>query len=271
VRVTWRVVQPSMNEARLISLVEVLQIGSGACVCLIGAGGKTTAMLALAADLRAAGRSVLVTTTTKIRPIEGVPLLRARESVNLLHALAEAAHNSPVVSLCDEILPQGKLQGVPSETVCDVVRAALFDVVLLEADGAARRPLKVHGEHEPVVPACASHLLMVAGLDALGALPGPEVVHRASLYAEVVRAPEDRPIGPEEVAASLRVAARHAPPGCEIAFILNKADDEARLSGATRIATHLLRSGNESVVACVRGRAVWPAWRGVPTDALPIG
>ena len=43
------------------------------------------------------------------------------------------------------------------------------DVVLVEADGSRRLPLKCPAAHEPVLPRGMSHCVAVAGLDALGA------------------------------------------------------------------------------------------------------
>ena len=40
--------------------------------------------------------------------------------------------------------------------------------VLIEADGAKRRPLKVPAEHEPVIPEMTTHVLSVYGLDSIG-------------------------------------------------------------------------------------------------------
>ena len=44
----------------------------------------------------------------------------------------------------------------------------LADVVLVEADGSRRQPLKCFGLHEPVIPSDADCIVHVAGLSALG-------------------------------------------------------------------------------------------------------
>ena len=41
-------------------------------------------------------------------------------------------------------------------------------LVLIEADGARRLPLKVPAEHEPVIPEMTTHVLSVYGLDSIG-------------------------------------------------------------------------------------------------------
>ena len=50
------------------SLIEALALGSRELISLVGAGGKTTLMFALAEELRILNRRVVTTTTTKIVP-----------------------------------------------------------------------------------------------------------------------------------------------------------------------------------------------------------
>ena len=52
------------------------------------------------------------------------------------------------------------------------------DVMLIEADGAKRKPLKVPADWEPVIPDFADVVVSVIGLDCLGK-PICETAHRA--------------------------------------------------------------------------------------------
>ena len=54
---------------------------------------------------------------------------------------------------------------------------------LVEADGAARRPIKGYASYEPVIPPAAGLLLPVLGLDALGKKVESQTVHRVELFA----------------------------------------------------------------------------------------
>ena len=51
---------------RAASLKEAFGIGPGEIVSLVGGGGKTTLMFALAQELTSGGQSVITTTTTRI-------------------------------------------------------------------------------------------------------------------------------------------------------------------------------------------------------------
>src|SRR4030043_310016 len=103
-----------------MTLKEALSIKPGEVVSLVGGGGKTTLMFALARELATGGESVITTTTTKIlepSPAE-TPLLivEADEQLMLsavLHSLGKYRH----ITLAREKLPSGKLIGISPELV----------------------------------------------------------------------------------------------------------------------------------------------------------
>ena len=80
--------------------------------------------------------------------------------------------------------------------------AERFDYVLVEADGAARRPLKAHAPHEPVIPPNACRTVYVVGADGFGH-PIREVCHRPERYAALCGAAEDDIVTPTLEAAVL--------------------------------------------------------------------
>ena len=125
-------------------------------VALVGAGGKTSTLFALAREARAAGLTAIVTTTTHIRPHPRLPLTGETDGEKL-RALVDAQG----VVLCGRREPTGKLTLAAAVETCR--RAA--DVVLVEADGAKMLPLKAPAEHEPAIPPCADAVVAVAGLD----------------------------------------------------------------------------------------------------------
>lgn len=129
-------------------------------VSVAGAGGKTSIIRRLAWEGRERGLKVLVLTTTHMyRPLafgvlDGKPE-QVREALDL-QGLAVAGH----------LEENGKIsfQGWPH--YCQAIKGA--HMVLVEADGSKRLPLKVPGENEPVLPKNTDILLCVYGLSALG-------------------------------------------------------------------------------------------------------
>ena len=129
-------------------------------ISIIGAGGKTTALLTLAQAF--SGCRVLLTTSTHIYPVappDSRALLIDPEADELLVALSV-----PGVVCAGASASAGKLGALAPDLFRQAVRAA--DVTLCEADGAHRLPLKLHRADEPVVPLDSSLCLIVAGLSA---------------------------------------------------------------------------------------------------------
>lgn len=107
-----------------MELAKALDVRKGV-TAIIGAGGKTTLLLALARELAQAAR-VIVTTTTHIYPPDGFPcLLQPGEA-----EIAAALEKHPCVCV-GKPAKEGKITAadVPVRTL-----AELADYVLVEAD-----------------------------------------------------------------------------------------------------------------------------------------
>lgn len=83
------------------------------------------------------------------------------------------------------------------------VLAEQFDYILVEADGAARRPLKAHAPHEPVIPTEANQTICVVGASGFGR-PIAAAAHRPERYALLAGVPEAAEATPEAEARVLR-------------------------------------------------------------------
>lgn len=160
-------------------MTELLDIPRG-MTAIIGSGGKTTLMLALAAALP--GKRIICT-TTKILPPEHIPVLsgdRCREA-----EIALFKHDAVCVGTP---LPGGKL-GPPACPLSEWKE--ICDYLIVEADGSRRLPLKAHLPHEPVIPPEADRVLLVAGLSGLGQ-PISRSVHRTEVFCRLCgKRPED--------------------------------------------------------------------------------
>lgn len=161
-----------------MTLTEALGIRPGV-TALVGAGGKTSAMLRLARELRSAGHTVAVTTTTHIFPpptdLCGVPLYSPGD-----REMAEAAERG-ICAVGKALDAKGKMTGLDDAGIEALTQH--FSHVLTEADGSRRMPCKVPADHEPVIPASAETVVGVLGLSALGK-PLCEVCFRAELAAQ---------------------------------------------------------------------------------------
>jgi probable selenium-dependent hydroxylase accessory protein YqeC len=221
------------------SLWEALGLRRGACLAFIGAGGKTTTMLALAHEAMERGLTVMVTTTTKIWPPVDMPLVLEQDSEKIAEACRPMLLSRRCVAVGQELTDRGKVAGLDPSTICRLVESTVADVVLCEADGAAGRPLKVHDKHEPVVPSCSTSVAIVAGLDSLGRMPGPNVIHRFQQYLDVMRWDPPAPISPAMCADLLVLAANRLQNDMPVAYVLNKADDASLRRTSAEVAAEI--------------------------------
>lgn len=201
-------------------------------VTLVGGGGKTSAMYALAHEGKLAGKRVVVTTTTHIMPHPELPLTGGAELPGLLDRYGAATVG---------VMTGRKLSGGLPAAEC----LAWADLVLVEGDGARLHPLKAPAEHEPVIPPESGAVIAVAGLDALGQ-PIGTACHRPERVCALLGRETDHPITPADVAFLLsHPLGGRKNVGPEMAFrcLLNKADDETRRRQGEEIAALLERQG----------------------------
>lgn len=149
-------------------------------VWLIGGGGKTSLMFHLASLWARLGQSVICATTTRIwqHQAEQSPDVRIGDFQAVSHDLLE--HPAPLV-VAARCIEGGKCLGFSVEETLSLRDHASHLVV--EADGAAGRPLKAHAPHEPVIASGASCVVAVVGGWSVGAPLDAVHVHRPELFS----------------------------------------------------------------------------------------
>lgn len=150
-------------------------------IAVVGSGGKTGRIHALAESYIKEGKRVLVTTTTHMMVEVGCDLSNnPTEIINKIENVGYCMAGRPA--------KQGKMQALSKEVYETVCPAA--DVVLVEADGSKQLPVKYPASHEPVIPDNADEIHVVVGLAALGK-PLKEVSHRKELVMQCLGVTED--------------------------------------------------------------------------------
>jgi probable selenium-dependent hydroxylase accessory protein YqeC len=247
----------------VISLLQAFGLGRADVVAVAGAGGKTTLVYRLAGEARAAGLRVLVTTTTHMGtlPAETTGPVLIEEDGELGTRLGKVMRESGYATVLGHRVRPDKIEGVPSERVDEL--AGLADIVLLEADGARGRSLKVPAPHEPVVPRSTTMLLVVAALDVLGRPLDEERVHRL----ERVAAATGKQVGQTVDEVAMVAALTHADGypsrvarGVRAAVFLNKAEGPEAWAAAERIAPRLIGPYAMVAAGSARGGEV-RVWR----------
>ena len=127
-------------------------------ISVVGSGGKTTLIHKLADEYRSMGKRVFVTTSTHMYIEEDTILsCDADEIIKSLeetgYAMAGSKDGEKITALPYEIYLK----------VCDFA-----DIVLVEADGAKKKPVKYPDDTEPVIYDNTDEIVVVCSLMALG-------------------------------------------------------------------------------------------------------
>ncbi len=151
-------------------LADFLGVSRGDSIAFVGAGGKTSAMFRMAAELGRRFR-VLCSTTTHLSSRETLPsTVRIGPGADLSGiegaCLSAWACKEACLVTGVETAP-GKVGSPPASILRKLVSAA--DVSLLESDGSRGKPVKIPAAHEPDVPEFANKTLVVFGADSFGA------------------------------------------------------------------------------------------------------
>ncbi len=222
-------------------LLDALGLRDCRLVSLVGAGGKTNLMFALARETVAAGGRALVTTTTKIAADEngswpGFAAETADEFLDRAGAMLPAA--GAVVAWSGETADGARRIGPAPGVIDEIAAAGWFDRIIVEADGSKRLPLKVPAGHEPVVPAASDALVMVAGLNGLGRPLDEDHVFRPGLWSELTGLAPGEMVTPDSLARAVvhpEGLSKCCPPGASLVLFLNRADAPQRARAAERV------------------------------------
>jgi len=248
----------------LVTLREAITLEEGGVVSFAGAGGKTSLMFRIAHELSNAGEKVLTTTTTKIlmpskdqspQVILSDSFEEVLDKAKLL--IKKNLHISAASQRTDSTV--GKIAGFEPEVIDKIWKAGVFRWILVEADGASRRPLKAPAFYEPVIPDCSGWLIGIVGMKAIGKPLGERWVFRHKLYAEITGLKPEEPVTEESVVVALidkNGIMKGCPSHTKKVVFLNMADNQELVESGRRIADILCKTRIEGLKRVVIGRAL---------------
>ena len=225
-------------------------IKAGDVVAFAGAGGKSTAIRNLAAELSAEGLKVIVAPTTKMGLLETDdigPLVVSGDVAELRDGARKALVSSGSVVLGGERISKERIGGVAPKSFAAL--AGVADVVLVEADGARHRSIKGTADHEPLIPEVTTLVVAVAGIDALGKPVAEEHVHRPEIFARITGVnPEGRITAPAFARAISHGSLALIPKNARKAALITGVSPGRTMSDAAVVARELYRSDIPTVV-----------------------
>jgi probable selenium-dependent hydroxylase accessory protein YqeC len=234
----------------VLKLHMALGISSGDVAAFVGAGGKSGAILAISGELTQAGMKVIVAPTTKMLLSEADkigPLATSEEVGELRAKAANALSGASGVVVGSGMLSKNRVGGVDPEWVGEL--APLADVVLIEADGSRRRPIKGTADHEPALPDAATLVVAVANVHALGTPVDEEHVHRPEIFSKLTGVEPGQSITPRAFALALAQGSlARIPERARIAVLITGVEPGRTMSDASVITRELWRLGAKNVV-----------------------
>jgi probable selenium-dependent hydroxylase accessory protein YqeC len=233
-----------------LKLHEALGISSGDVVAFVGAGGKSGAILTVCEGLLQAGMKVLVAPTTKMLLGEADrigPLVASEDADGLQKKAENALSEAPAVVAGSGMISKNRVGGVDPAWIGGL--ASLADVVLVEADGSRRRPIKGTADHEPALPTAATLVVAIANVQALGKPVDDEHVHRPEVFSELTGIGQGQSITPGAFATAIaRGSLARVPQETRKAALITGVYPGRTMSKASVITRELWHLGLKNVV-----------------------
>ena len=238
-------------------------------ISIVGAGGKTSALLRLGRELSEMKRTTILTTSTHLGTdqLRGHPVICSesdrplRSPQEVLTAANDLINRARVIFVVSRVIGQ-TVNGLERSTIDHL--AGHYDVVAVEADGARGRSLKAPAPEEPVWPLSTQLALAVVGIDALGKPLDESIAHRPQRIAELTGQRIGQAINHQTIVTCLvhpKGIFQGVPEAAARAVLINKVTSET-LGEARSIARllHSIQPTSRVIIGNVRPEhlELWP-------------
>lgn len=198
---------------------------SNQTVCLVGAGGKTTALFQLARQISTRSR-VIVTATTHLG-VWQIPLADH-------HIIAKSIDDLQSIPNHGVVLITGEIEIDRTKPINSAILYWLHEnhkkqdlPLLIEADGSRQKSLKAPAEHEPPIPEFSEVVIVVGGLSTIGKPLTEQYVHRPEIFSRLGGLEMGETITPKAVISMLthpQGGLKNIPLNARRIVLLNQAD-----------------------------------------------
>jgi len=251
---------------------EALGLKEKAFISLVGAGGKSALLKRLAEELILKEKKIILSTTTKMFTWQLAPfikndkLLKCHNEETVLQSIkkhfslkSKRGRLAVIGEEMEDNNGEEKLSGPPPEWLDKWWEEKIADYFLIEADGAAGRPVKAPASHEPVIPLSTTDLVGVIGIDALGLSLQEENVFRSQIFSQLTGLNLGEKIGIETLSLLIchpEGLFKGTPPDCSRHLFINKAEDSNTQKIAEELAFQVLRVCHKRINNIIIGAAI---------------
>jgi probable selenium-dependent hydroxylase accessory protein YqeC len=241
-------------------LIEALGIQAREVISLVGAGGKTTLMFRLAKELLLSGKKVVTTTTTKIlEPASGETssLFIDPDEEKIKDFVWRHLDQYHHITVALERLERGKLKGISPDLVNELWSSYEIDTIIIEADGAAGRPIKAPREKEPVIPSSTTLVVAMLGVDGMERKLSEENVFQAERVSKMTGIPIGENLTDEAMAILMthpQGLFKGTPSSARVVSFLNKVDIPNGVVKAKCIAQKIIEKKHRQIERVVLGQ-----------------
>jgi probable selenium-dependent hydroxylase accessory protein YqeC len=241
-------------------LTEALGIEEKEVISLVGAGGKTTLMFRLAKELVLRGKRVVTTTTTKILEptVEETNFLFIDpDEEKIKDFVRHRLDRYPHATLACERIGSGKLKGISSNLVEELWSLQEIDTIIIEADGAAGRPVKAPREGEPVIPSNTTLVVAILGVDGMERELNEENVFQPERVSKMTGIPMGEKMRGEAMALLVthpEGLVKGTPSSSRVVVLLNKVDIPSGVEKGRYIAERVFKKRHPQIERIVLGQ-----------------
>ena len=222
-------------------------------ICLVGAGGKTTALFNLARKYSI--HSAVIVTATSHLGVWQIPLADHHIIATTLDDLQNLPKNGVV-------LVTGEVENERTKPVDTAIISWLHEksqsegiYLLIEADGSRQKSLKAPATHEPPIPKFADVVIVSVGLSTIGTPLTDEYIHRAEIFSQISGLQINEMITTKEICSMLthpQGGLKNIPKNARRIALLNQADTPELQSIGGSMAHELLSQFDSVIVGSLQ-------------------